>query len=73
MGTWYKGMVKRVKWEWRSLKCQHHFQLIGHHRMVSENLYGCVKCGVYFVHHTGINLGYKTNKINDKEWMVSGK
>lgn len=73
MVNWYKGMVRRIRWNVRSWRCEHHYQLLGHHRMVSEDLYGCVKCGQYRVHHKGMGMSYTTSRINEKEWMVSLK
>ena len=40
--------------------CKHDFYLIAKHKIVSENLYKCLKCGVYEVVHTGTMTNFKT-------------
>jgi hypothetical protein len=49
--------------------CKHRYCLIGKHKIVTENLYLCLKCDVYLIHHVGVNLSYKTNEIDRRDWM----
>lgn len=53
----------------KHLFCRHHFSLIATHKVVQEQLYKCTDCDSYFVYHYGIGLGYRTLKIDEKEWI----
>ncbi len=43
--------------------CNHNFYLLAQHRIVSEDLHQCIKCGVYMVRHRGIGVDYKCKEF----------
>ena len=52
----------------RQYFCKHDFNLLAKHKIVSEDLYQCSKCGVYMVRHRGIGVSFKS-----KEFPLCGK
>ncbi len=39
--------------------CKHDFYMIAKHKIVSEDLYQCSKCGAYMVKHRGDLTSFK--------------
>ena len=48
--------------------CKHDFKCIARHESYSENLWKCTKCGIYYIQHYGIGIGYKCQIPNIGGW-----
>ncbi|MCK9198087.1 MAG: hypothetical protein M0P49_00620 [Bacilli bacterium] len=49
--------------------CNHKFGLIATHKTSSQNLWQCPKCGVFYIQHWGIGIGYKIKTPNLDNWV----
>lgn len=48
--------------------CKHDYRHIAKSKSVSENLWVCDKCGVYYVQHWGMGIGYKCKLQPSGSW-----
>lgn len=49
--------------------CKHKFKLVGKQRHVQENLWQCEKCGVFYIQHYGIGVGYHHKTPHIGGWV----
>ena len=49
--------------------CKHDYTLVAKHRSVSENLWKCEKCHVYYIQHWRLGLGYKSRTPHIEGWI----
>lgn len=48
--------------------CKHNYVTIAQHKSTQSNLWKCDRCGVYYIQHYGIDLGYKCKVPNIGGW-----
>lgn len=56
----------------RSLKqrfCKHDYKMIARHKSVSENLWRCGKCGLFYIQHWGMGIGYSHQTPHISGWI----
>jgi hypothetical protein len=49
--------------------CKHDYSCIAEHSSTQSNLWKCKKCGVFYIQHYGINVGYKCKIPNVGGWV----
>jgi len=49
--------------------CKHDFEYLARHKHVSENLWKCKKCGVFYIQHWGLGIGFKSKNYTDRHWV----
>lgn len=49
--------------------CRHDYKYIAKQKHVSENLWQCKKCKVYYIQHWGMGLGYKSKTPHLTNWI----
>lgn len=52
----------------RQYLCKHDFIMIAKQRSTNQDLWRCKKCGVYYIRHWGLGLGYKCKIPNIGGW-----
>ena len=53
----------------RKLFCKHDYKQIAKHQSSSQNLWRCDKCGLLYIQHWGIDIGYSCEKPNLDGWV----
>lgn len=62
-------IMRTIGYSLRQFFCRHDFRIEACHKHVSENLYQCTKCSVYFVWHWGLGLGFKSKSCPGEDWL----
>lgn len=61
-------MIK-LKLKLKQYLCIHNYEHIAVHKSASENLWKCRKCGVYYIQHWGLGIGYKYQTPDISGWI----
>lgn len=62
---WRSDLVLKI----RQYLCRHDYICIARHKSTSQNLWKCSKCGVYYIQHWGLGIGYACVKPNLNGWV----
>lgn len=49
--------------------CKHDYKYLAKNKHISENLWQCKKCGVYYIQHWGLGIGFKSKNIGNAKWI----
>lgn len=53
----------------RQYLCKHDYEYIARNKHISENLWQCKKCKVYYMQHWGLGIGYKSKTKGNATWV----